>query len=85
MMGVRTVQSLSGDYAPECPIVLYEYQPTRAGLHAKTFLTGFSGYLQTDGFPGYHIFDGEDSDVVLLGCMAHVRRKFHYALKALPK
>lgn len=75
----------SGDYAPECPIVLYEYQPTRAGLHAKTFLTGFSGYLQTDGFPGYHIFEGEDSDVILLGCMAHVRRKFHDALKALPK
>jgi len=75
----------SGDYAPECPVVLYEYQPTRAGLHAKTFLTGFSGYLQTDGFPGYHIFDGENSDVILLGCMAHVRRKFHDALKALPK
>ncbi len=29
----------SGDYAPECPVVLYEYQPTRAGLHTKTFLT----------------------------------------------
>ncbi len=75
----------SGGYAPECPVVLYEYQPTRAGLHAKTFLTGFSGYLQTDGFPGYHIFDGDNSDVILLGCMAHVRRKFHDALKALPK
>lgn len=75
----------SGDYAPESPVVLYEYQPTRAGQHAKTFLTGFSGYLQTDGFPGYHIFDGDGSNVILLGCMAHVRRKFHYALKALPK
>jgi len=75
----------SGGYAPECPIVLYEYQPTRAGQHAKTFLTGFSGYLQTDGFPGYHIFEGENSEVILLGCMAHARRKFHDALKALPK
>ena len=75
----------SGDYAPEYPVVLYEYQPTCAGQHAKAFLTGFPGYLQTDSFPGYHIFDGDDSDVILLGCMAHVRRKFHDALKALPK
>jgi len=75
----------SGGYSPDQPIVLYEYQPTRAGQHAKTFLTGFSGYLQTDGFPGYHIFEGENSEVILLGCMAHARRKFHDALKALPK
>lgn len=75
----------NGDYASKQPIVLYEYQPTRAGQHAKTFLTGFSGYLQTDGFPGYHIFENEGSEVILLGCMAHARRKFHDALKALPK
>nr|WP_198265796.1 IS66 family transposase [sulfur-oxidizing endosymbiont of Gigantopelta aegis] len=75
----------SGGYHSKCPIVLYEYQPTRAGQHAKTFLTGFSGYLQTDGFPGYHIFENENSEVTLLGCMAHARRKFHDALKALPK
>ncbi len=45
----------------------------------KPFLTGFSGYLQTDGFPGYHIFENENSEVTLLGCMAHARRKFHDA------
>ncbi|WP_281400982.1 IS66 family transposase [sulfur-oxidizing endosymbiont of Gigantopelta aegis] len=56
-----------GGYHSKCPIVLYEYQPTRAGQHAKTFLTGFSGYLQTDGFPGYHIFENENSEVTLLG------------------
>ncbi|WP_198265527.1 IS66 family transposase [sulfur-oxidizing endosymbiont of Gigantopelta aegis] len=27
----------SGGYHSKCPIVLYEYQPTRAGQHAKTF------------------------------------------------
>jgi len=75
----------TGDYATEHPIVLYEYQATRAGQHAKNFLTGFSGYLQTDGFPGYHVMEQGHDAVILLGCMAHVRRKFHDALKALPK
>jgi transposase len=30
------------------PIILYDYQPTRAGENAKQFLTGFKGYLQVD-------------------------------------
>lgn len=34
--------------------VLYDYQPTRAGEHPKRFLTGFQGYLQVDGYSGYH-------------------------------
>jgi transposase len=74
----------SGEHRPQYPVVLYEYQATRAGRHAKTFLKGFEGYLQTDGFPGYHIMES-DGRVTLLGCMAHVRRKFDDALKALPK
>lgn len=74
----------SGDYQPRYPVVLYDYQATRAGRHAKTFLSGFEGYLQTDGFPGYHVMES-DGTITLLGCMAHVRRKFDDALKALPK
>ena len=30
------------------PLALYEYQPSRAGKHAKAFLDGFRGHLQTD-------------------------------------
>lgn len=30
------------------PVVLFEYQPTRSGEHARRFLDGFHGYLQTD-------------------------------------
>ena len=73
----------SGSHDSEHPIVLYDYQATRAGQHAKTFLQGFSGYLQVDGFAGYHVVEAEDC--VLVGCMAHARRKFDEALKALPK
>jgi len=62
------------------PIILYEYQPSRAGEHPKAFLTGFRGYLQVDGYSGYH----KVSEVTLVGCWAHARRKFDEALKALP-
>jgi hypothetical protein len=37
-----------------CPVVLYDYQATRASTHAANFLQGFSGYLQVDGYAGYH-------------------------------
>jgi len=62
------------------PVVLYDYQTTRAGKHPKNFLTGFKGYLQTDGYNGY----GQLNGVVLVGCWAHARRKFMESLKALP-
>lgn len=69
----------SGRYGP--PIILYEYQPTRSSDHPRRFLTGFSGYLQVDGYVGYEGLPG----VILVGCWAHARRKFDEALKALPK
>nr|WP_221899984.1 IS66 family transposase [Bathymodiolus platifrons methanotrophic gill symbiont] len=42
----------SGGHESEPPIVLYEYQATRAGAHAANFLQGFSGHLQVDGYAG---------------------------------
>jgi len=62
------------------PIVLYEYQQTRGGEHPRRFLTGYHGYLQADGYSGYH----KVPDVILVGCWAHARRKFDEALKVLP-
>ena len=73
----------SGGHESACPIVLYEYQATRAGSHAATFLQDFKGYLQVDGFAGYHALASDTC--LLVGCMAHARRKFDEALKALPK
>jgi transposase len=63
------------------PIALYEYQPGRNQKYPKEFLRGFSGFLQTDGYGGYNDVEG----VIRVGCMAHARRKFTDALKALPK
>ena len=65
----------------ENPIVLYEYQPSRSGEHPKNFLEGFHGYLQTDGYSGYNAVP----DITRVGCLAHARRKFEEAMKALPK
>jgi len=58
------------------PIVLFEYQPTRSGEHARRFLNGFSGYLQTDGYSGYD----KVQNVTRCGCWAHLRRKYQEAL-----
>lgn len=73
----------SGGLENTHPLVLYEYQATRAGAHAQTFLRGFKGYLQTDGYAGYHALASETC--IQVGCMTHARRKFDEALKALPK
>ena len=70
----------SGD--TDKPIVLYEYQPGRGAKHPKEFLSGYKGYLHTDGYVGYHDL-GEDITVV--GCWAHARRKFDEAMKSLPR
>jgi transposase len=62
------------------PIILYDYQENRSGKNAEKFLSSFKGYLQVDGYAGYH----KVPDVTLVGCWAHARRKYTEALKALP-
>lgn len=63
------------------PIVLFDYQQTRSGQHPVEFLSGFSGYLQVDGYAGYE----KIPHVTLVGCWAHARRGFVEALAVLPK
>jgi transposase len=63
-------------------IVLYEYQPSRRAECPATFLKNFKGYLHTDGYERYHELP---ENIVIVGCWAHMRRKFDEALKALPE
>ena len=63
-------------------IVLYEYQPGRGAVHPRDFLEGFKGYLHTDGYAGYHNLS---EDITVVGCWAHLRRKFDEAMRSLPK
>ena len=64
------------------PIVLYEYQPDRKAVRPCEFLKGFKGYLHTDGYDGYHNLP---EGITIVGCWAHVRRKFDEALKTIKK
>jgi transposase len=61
----------------EKPIALYEYQSSREGEHPQVFLDGWHGFLHTDGYDAYHALE----NVTVVGCWAHVRRKFHDAFK----
>jgi transposase len=62
------------------PLVLFEYQPTRAREHPRKFLTGFSGFVHVDGYVGYESLPG----ITLVGCWSHARRKFVEAVNVLP-
>ena len=48
---------------------------SRAGTVPRAELRSFRGAIQTDGYAVYDYFEEQDN-VTLLGCMAHVRRKF---------
>ncbi len=63
------------------PIILYDYQQTRASKHPRRFLDGFQGFLHVDGYAGYNGI----SNITLVGCWAHARRKYTDALTALPE
>ena len=66
---------------PQQPVILFDYEPTRAGAVAWRLLEDFKGFLQSDGYSGY-IAVGKRDGIVHLGCLAHARRKFDEALKA---
>ncbi len=60
-------------------IVLYDYQISRGQEHPKRFLSGYTGYLQTDGYAAYNKLN----NTTQVGCLAHVRRKFKDAMDVL--
>jgi transposase len=63
------------------PVALYKYHETRAAVHAKIFLEGYEGYLQTDGYEGYDSAIKGMPGIVHVGCFAHARRYFFEAAK----
>ena len=69
----------TGSYT-DIQIILYEYQPGRGSMYPLSFLAGFTGYLQTDGYVGYDAL----KEVTHVGCFAHLKRKYHDAVTALP-
>lgn len=60
------------------PVILYDYQPSRNGDHAVTYLKDFKGYVHSDGYSGYNKLSG----IIRCGCWAHLRRKFIEAISS---
>lgn len=60
-------------------IVFFDYQEGRGREGPADILQNFKGYLQTDGYVGYDVFDKKE-DITQIHCMAHARRMFNDAL-----
>ena len=56
------------------PIVVFDYQTSRAGQHAREFLQDWQGHLVVDDYVGYKALFV--AGVTEVGCWAHIRRKF---------
>ncbi|WP_040266825.1 IS66 family transposase [Pseudomonas rhodesiae] len=54
--------------------VVYDFSPSRAGEHARNFLSTWKGKLVCDDFAGYKA--SFELGITEIGCMAHARRKF---------
>jgi transposase len=70
-------------YDPVHRLVLFDYQKTRGREGPDEMLKEFTGYLQTDGYNAYDHFKNR-SQITLLACMAHARRKFQHAQENNP-
>ena len=70
---------------PEAPVCLYHYTPTRSAEYPRTLLGNYSGYLQVDGYSAYQTLAAENTDLTLVGCWAHARRKFFEASQGSKK
>jgi len=63
--------------------VVFDFTPTRSREGPLKFLGKYSGYVQADAYSGYDEFfrKGKAAEV---GCNAHARRKFEYAMDSDP-
>lgn len=59
---------------PGPAIVVFDYQTSRAGAHARAFLVGWRGHLMVDDYVGYKSLFSHG--ITELACLAHIRRKF---------
>lgn len=60
-------------------LVFFHYDDgSRSQETAWKLLQTFKGYLQSDGYAAYNIFEGK-KEVCLVGCLAHIRRHYEVA------
>lgn len=61
--------------------VVFVYEKGRHADYVKQHLQDFKGHLQSDAYAAYAKLQKENANIRLLGCWAHVRRKFVEALE----
>jgi hypothetical protein len=64
----------SGTWEDGPAIVVFDYQPSRAGAHARAFLKDWRGHLMVNDYAGYKALFAQGPTE--LACLAHIRRKF---------
>lgn len=68
---------------PGTPVILFEYDPSRAQAVPLRLLEGWKGHLMADGLESYGAISFCEG-VTRLGCWVHARRRFVEASKVLP-
>lgn len=62
-------------------LVFFHYDKgSRSQKTMVNLLWGYQGAIQSDGYGAYNLYENKDG-VLLLGCLAHCRRKFEESLK----
>ena len=71
--------------SPELKSLFFHYDKgSRAQYVVVELLKDFQGAVQSDGYGAYDIYENKQG-VLLLGCWAHIRRKFEHALADDPQ
>jgi len=66
--------------------VCYQWETGRGAECLERLIPStFKGVLQCDGYSAYRAFAQKRDGIVLAGCLAHARRKFHEALAQAPR
>ena len=68
---------------PGQPVILFEYDPSRAQAVPLRLLEGWKGHLMTDALESYGAISFREG-VTRLGCWVHARRRFVDAAKLMP-
>lgn len=76
---------ITGELSAVPLIIVYEYQKTRHSDHPKAYYKDFSGILMTDDLEQYHKLARDLERIKNANCMAHARRHFANAIKAIGK
>ena len=74
---------------PQSGDVFFDYRRGRGAYAPKEVLLGFTGSLQCDGYAAYKTLSssrqGSEVPIGLVGCLAHIRRKFFEAKEEDPE